>query len=102
MRIYPFQTRKSVSEPLGPFLTRRSVSEPSVHSLPRESPPQDSRSPLRGVALERQPMAQDDRSQITPPSLYLRRRAFLALGAGSAVGTAALAFAQRALAKVEP
>ena len=32
-----------------------------------------------------------DRQQITPLALYLRRREFLALGAGSAVGAAALA-----------
>ena len=31
-----------------------------------------------------------DRSEVTPLSLYLRRREFLALGAGSAVGASAL------------
>ena len=37
-----------------------------------------------------------DRQQITPLSLYLRRREFLSLGAGSAVATAALARVARA------
>jgi sulfoxide reductase catalytic subunit YedY len=45
---------------------------------------------------------ESDRSEITPVSLYLRRREFLALGAGSAVGAATLALAGTALAKGEP
>jgi len=43
-----------------------------------------------------------DRSEVTPYSLYLRRRDFLALGAGSAVAAAALSFTRTALAKGEP
>ncbi len=43
-----------------------------------------------------------DRSEVTPLSLYLRRRDFLALGAGSAVGAAALSLlARSAFAKGE-
>jgi sulfoxide reductase catalytic subunit YedY len=42
-----------------------------------------------------------DRSQITPPWLYLRRRDFLRLGAGSAVGAAAVSLARRAEAATE-
>jgi len=47
-------------------------------------------------------LGSEDRSEVTAESLYLRRRAFLALGAGSAVGAAALSFARAALAKTEP
>jgi sulfoxide reductase catalytic subunit YedY len=39
--------------------------------------------------------------EVTPLGLYLRRREFLALGAGSAVGAAALSFARRASAAGE-
>jgi methionine sulfoxide reductase catalytic subunit len=42
------------------------------------------------------------RSEVTLYPLYLRRRDFLALGAGSAVGAAALSFTRAALAKGEP
>src|SRR5262245_10533955 len=63
-------------------------------------------SPLEGSSLvveERMPrsLGPEDRSEITPPSLYLRRRTFLALGAGSAVGAAALSIASAAFAKSE-
>jgi sulfoxide reductase catalytic subunit YedY len=43
-----------------------------------------------------------DRSEITPYRLYLRRREFLALGAGAAVGAAAVLKATRAAADTAP
>ncbi len=46
--------------------------------------------------------SRDDRSDVTPLALYLRRREFLALGAGGAVGLAALAGIRGAAAADAP
>lgn len=44
----------------------------------------------------------EGRLEITPPWLYLRRREFLKLGAGSAVGAAALSLARNTIAATQP